>query len=130
MTKTQRIPGAFAGTGAAHQHEGSLPVYRCNACGDEVVWCQSRRTERRYLVNVSTNYKGARFYMGHNLHPKDCAERRQAQADESTRKAQILELHRQQAAELRELKARGATDEEFLVVINRYDELFKPLNEG
>ncbi len=74
MTKTSRTSRGkgYAGEGGVRQHGGSLPVYVCNTCGSEVVWAESKRTGRKYLVNVSYGQKGQRFYMGHNVHPSDC----------------------------------------------------------
>ena len=74
MARTRRSPdGIYASTGAVRQHSGSLPIYVCNGCLGDVVWCESKRTGRKYLVNVSRNYNGARFYVGSNLHkcPKE-----------------------------------------------------------
>jgi hypothetical protein len=60
----------YASAGAVAQHGGKLKIYVHNACGEQVVWCQSQKTGRFYLVNVR---QGAsewrpRFYMGHDLH--------------------------------------------------------------
>jgi hypothetical protein len=67
--RTRRSPdGAFAGTGAVRQHGSALPIYICNQCGNEVVWAESKRTGRKYLVNISHAYNGARFYIGSNVH--------------------------------------------------------------
>lgn len=68
MSKTTRIPGKFASPGAVNQHGGSLPLYRCNTCKREVVWAESKRTGRRYLVNASEGYHGQRFYVGADIH--------------------------------------------------------------
>ena len=76
-SRTRRGEG-FASAGAVRQHGGSLPVYVCNACGDEVVWAESKRTGRKYLVTVRTGYHGQRFYVGSDLHPRDCVEQRAA----------------------------------------------------
>jgi hypothetical protein len=67
--RTRRSPdGIYATPGAVDQHGGALPIYVCNGCGLDVVWCTSRRTGRKYLVTVSRGYRGARFYAGHNVH--------------------------------------------------------------
>jgi len=31
----------------------TLPVYECNRCGRKVVWCESKRTGRKYLAHVA-----------------------------------------------------------------------------
>jgi hypothetical protein len=73
--KTRRSPdGAFASVGAVRQSGGSLPIYICNGCGDEVVWATSQRTGRKYLARVHHGYLGQRFYVAASLH--DCAKRR------------------------------------------------------
>jgi hypothetical protein len=92
MARTQRIPDTFAGQGAVRQHGGSLPVYRCNACGREVVWCESKRTGRHYLVNVSRGYMDQRFYVGSNVHPRNCA---QLQAERLAAYAEHQEQYKQ-----------------------------------
>lgn len=69
MARTRRSPdGIYATSGAVAQHGGSLPIYICNACGADVVWCESKRTGRKYLVTVTRGRNGARFYAGHNIH--------------------------------------------------------------
>lgn len=73
MARTHRSPDkGYASTGAVRQHAGSLPVYICNTCGREVVWVESKRTGKPYLVTVTRGYLDQRFYMGHNVHPRDC----------------------------------------------------------
>jgi len=57
----------YAGTGAVHQHGGPRPVRRCE-CGQEIVWVESPTTGKHYAANVTKNFNGARYYMGHNLH--------------------------------------------------------------
>jgi hypothetical protein len=67
--RTRRNPdGMFISPGAVAQHDGLLPGYICNGCGSEVVWCSSKRTGKKYLVNVSHGLSGARFYVGRNVH--------------------------------------------------------------
>lgn len=80
MTDTKKQPrtrrssdNGFAQEGAVAQ-DGRLPVYVCNACQREVVWATSRKTGRKYLVNVTRGYHHQRFYMKHNAHTADyCA---------------------------------------------------------
>lgn len=74
MSKTTKATGnraGFAGVGAVRQSSGSLPIYICNECGADVVWAESKRTGRKYLVTVSVGYKGQRFYVGANVHSDD-----------------------------------------------------------
>jgi hypothetical protein len=66
-SKTRRGTG-YATTGAVRQTSGDLPVYICNACSAEVVWATSKRTGRKYLVNVSHGFHGQRFYVGADVH--------------------------------------------------------------
>jgi hypothetical protein len=74
MTKTTRVPGRFVGPGGVRQHGGTLALYRCNTCGDDVVWAESRRTGQKYLANVSGNSAtGSRYYIAASLH--DCGKR-------------------------------------------------------
>ena len=95
--KTSRVPGAFASVGAVAQTEGSLPVYRHNACGDEVVWATSKRTGRKYLVSVSYGYHGQRFYVGRNVHTCRPAE---ATADPVTISERAAEITAQVRAQV------------------------------
>lgn len=74
-SRTTRVPNAYASVGAVVQANGSLPVYRCNGCGAEVVWAESKRTGRKYLVSVSYGQNRNRYYRGDNVHPRDCRER-------------------------------------------------------
>lgn len=73
--------GTYADGGAVNQ-DGNLPIYDCTTCGHEVVWATSARTGRKYLVNVSHGAQGSRFYMKHNVHPRDCAEHKTTAADD------------------------------------------------
>lgn len=57
----------YAGSGAVNQ-QGNLKVYRCNTCGAEVVWCESKRTGKHYLANVHRGYLDQRFYVGASVH--------------------------------------------------------------
>lgn len=67
--RTHRSPdGIWATGGAVNQHDGKLPIYVCNACGMDVVWATSKRTGRKYLVNISHGANGFRFYIGANIH--------------------------------------------------------------
>lgn len=65
--------GGYATVGAVRQSGGSLPVYCCNTCNQEVVWATSQRTGRKYLCNVSYGYHHNRYYIGADLH--DCQKR-------------------------------------------------------
>lgn len=72
--RTRRSPDqGFASTGAVRQNGGSLPIYICNTCGGEVVWCESKRTGRKYLANVRHGHLGQRYYIAANVHG-DCAD--------------------------------------------------------
>jgi hypothetical protein len=69
--RTRRSPdGAYAGTGAVRQHDGTLPIYICNTCGREVVWATSAKTGRKYLANIARGHLDQRFYIAASLH--DC----------------------------------------------------------
>lgn len=70
-TVNGRQVNVYAGQGAVRQAGGSLKVYVCNACHSEVVWAESKRTGRKYLVNVSRGYMDQRFYIGSNVHKCD-----------------------------------------------------------
>ena len=71
--RTRRSPdNGFASVGAVRQSGGSLPIYICNTCGREVVWCESKRTGRKYLANVRSGHLGQRYYIAANVHG-DCA---------------------------------------------------------
>jgi hypothetical protein len=72
-TRTRRGSG-FASPGAVKAQGETLPVYICNRCGREVVWAESKRTGRRYLVSVSRGYNNQRYYVGADLHSDEaCA---------------------------------------------------------
>ena len=62
----------YASPGAVSQRGGSLKVCNCATCGNEIVFPTSARTGRRYPAEVSTGYRGQRFYVGANVHR--CAE--------------------------------------------------------
>jgi hypothetical protein len=69
MARTRRSPdGIYATPGAVRQHGGSLPIYICTTCQADVVWCESTRTGRRYLVTVRRGYNNQRFYVGNDIH--------------------------------------------------------------
>lgn len=71
MARTHRAADkGYASPGAVNQHGGDLPVYVCNTCQRDVAWAESRRTGRKYLVNVSRGYLDQRFYRGNDTH--DC----------------------------------------------------------
>ena len=78
----------FATAGAVAQHGGTLPVYICNPCGKEVVWCESKRTGRKYLVTVRRGHLDQRFYIGSQIH--ECA----MEGDKAVKNAEIVELKR------------------------------------
>ena len=59
----------YVGEGAVRQ-DGSLKLMRCQ-CGQDVVWATSKRTQRKYRVNVSRGASGARFYAKRNVHKCD-----------------------------------------------------------
>lgn len=99
QARTRRGEG-FAGEGAQRQ-DGSLPIYICNTCGKEVVWAESRRTGRKYLVSVQRGYKGQRFYAKSAPHPRDCGERMQAEIDRIEAEEARIEAARQSLADLR-----------------------------
>jgi hypothetical protein len=79
--RTRRASG-YAASGAVNQHDGGLPVYTCTTCAREVVWATSRRTGRPYLVNVRRGYHDQRFYIGNDVHPRNCADLLAAQVAE------------------------------------------------
>jgi hypothetical protein len=62
--------GTFAGDGAVAQ-QGPKPIYDCTTCGREVVWLESKKTGRHYLVNVSKGASGTRYYVSADLHKCD-----------------------------------------------------------
>ena len=72
MSKTHRGHG-FVSPGAVAQHGGKLPAYVCNTCHAEVVWVESKRTGKHYLVDVSYGQSQNRFYIGRNFH--DCEKK-------------------------------------------------------
>jgi hypothetical protein len=73
--RTSRGKG-YASPGAVSQHGGSLPIRICNSCGKEVVWVESARTGRPYLVTVLYGYNDQRYYRGDHVHPRDCGEQK------------------------------------------------------
>lgn len=107
----------YASQGAVNQNGGSLPVSTCKRCGNEVVWVTSKRTGKRYLVNVSIGYRDQRFYMGHNIHRCDeiLAAREQAAAEEQRRGDLLAEVAEQQRA----YKAGEITRDQYLVWIDK-----------
>jgi DNA-directed RNA polymerase subunit RPC12/RpoP len=66
----QRKLLGYASQGAVRQHGGQLPVYACTTCGNELCFPTSKRTGRKYAVNVRRSYHDARYYMGNDVH--DC----------------------------------------------------------
>jgi len=69
QARTRRSPDkAFASTGAVAQTGGSLPIYICNTCEHDVVWCESKRTGKKYLVTVRRGHLDQRFYIGSQIH--------------------------------------------------------------
>jgi hypothetical protein len=75
-----------ASQGGVRQNGGTLPIYECRRCaeagypGEQIVWPTSKRTSKRYPVDVSRGYHGQRFYMGHNVHKCDEVQARRAAA--------------------------------------------------
>jgi hypothetical protein len=58
----------FASSGAVSQ-EGKLPVAYCRHCGTEVVWVESRKTGKKYPVNVHHFHDSdALYYRKDHLH--------------------------------------------------------------
>lgn len=91
MTTPSTLSLGYAGPGAVNQHGGNLPVRLCSRCSAQIVWVKSARTGRHYPVNVRRGQADQRYYMGHDLHPRDCAERKAADlaeyiADEDRRR--------------------------------------------
>lgn len=68
MARTRRSEENIWISGGAVSQDGKLPLYICNTCGHEVVWATSRKTGRKYLVNVYKGQSGARFYVKHRPH--------------------------------------------------------------
>ena len=69
--RTRRGQG-YAGPGRATGPD--LPIYICNTCHADVVWAESQRTGRKYLVTVSRKRSGNQYYMANNLHSSEyCA---------------------------------------------------------
>lgn len=64
----------WIGDGAIAQDD-KLQLYVCNTCGGEVVWATSKRTGRKYLVDVCRG-EVSRYYRKDLVH--DCAKRRAA----------------------------------------------------
>lgn len=91
--KTTRIPNAFASPGAVNQKGGTLPVYECNTCGSEVVWVHSAKTGRPYLVNVRRGNVDNRYYVGSEIHPRDCG----VQVAENVKATRLAEIDRRSA---------------------------------
>lgn len=111
--RTRRGDG-YASTGAVRQHAGKLPIYVCTTCGAEVVWVESTRTGRPYLVTVSKGYLGQRYYVGANVHPRDCGERRArelAEADWPYRWSQLSKGYTDAMLEMRRALDRGEIDD-------------------
>lgn len=64
---TTHPPLGFAGEGAVHQ-DGRLPIRECRYCGLLIVWATSKRTAKRYPVNVRRGHLNQCFYMKHDVH--------------------------------------------------------------
>jgi hypothetical protein len=125
--KTERVPGAFAGTGAVRQSGGSLQVFRCNGCKREVVWVKSQRTQRHYLCNVRRGYNDQRFYQGNDIHESGCAEKLQAERDEQARRQMLADLSTEMVERVQAGKKAGKTADELVTLINSYDAKFEAL---
>ncbi len=90
-TRTRRGSG-FASPGAVKAQGETLPVYICNGCQSEVVWAESKRTGRRYLVSVSTGRSGQRYFIGANVHKCEDAESKQRRHEVEQLTAEIVLL--------------------------------------
>lgn len=107
----------WVGDGAVDQG-GSVKLYRCTTCNDEVVWAKSSRTGRHYLVNVSVGYRGQRFYMKHNVHR--CEDRLSAVAEQvaaDEHAADIRSWTDRIADAQRQFKAGEITQDELLAIV-------------
>lgn len=66
MTTNRKI--TYASNGAVSQ-EGSLPVVTCRRCGMDIVWVESRKTGKKYPVNVSNYHRSdALYYRKDHVH--------------------------------------------------------------
>ncbi len=125
---------AYASPGAVRQHGGSLPIRRCGTCGQDVVWCTSKKTGRKYLVNVSRGYLDQRFYVGSDFH--DCAKRL-AEIEAVNAKVEVTESKRvamewleAQRTVLEELADAGAiTREQYLAGRKKAREVYDEMVE-
>jgi len=87
--RTRRSPdNGYASTRAVAQNGGKLPIYICNACNKDVVWCESKRTGKKYLVTVRRGHLDQRFYIGSQIH--ECP----MEGDKAVKNAEIVELKR------------------------------------
>lgn len=68
MAQTKRSEDSAYASGGAVTQDGLLPIYIHLACGRDVVWATSRKTGRKYLVNVYRGQAGQRFYVKHQPH--------------------------------------------------------------
>ena len=66
--RTRRSPDGHSATGGAVRQDGPLPIYICNACGNDVVWATSTKTGRKYLANVYRGYLNQRYYVKRSAH--------------------------------------------------------------
>lgn len=90
-TRTRRGSG-FAGPGSVGAQGAPLPIYICSLCSRDVVWVESKRTGRHYLVTVSTGRAGQRYYIGANVHKCEDAEAKQRRQDIAQLEAQIVTI--------------------------------------
>lgn len=104
MARTTRKPNEFAGPGANAQ-EGTLPLYRCNTCGADVVWATSARTGRKYLADVKTGQAGQRYYVKASAHECDNPARREAR--EAVERQMAAEAMTRKMGELQEARRSG-----------------------
>jgi hypothetical protein len=77
--RQQEAQTKFASDGGVSQ-EGMLPIRRCKFCDAEIVWATSKRTGKRYPVQVQHGHLSQRFYAKHIVHKCPTAEEIEAQA--------------------------------------------------
>lgn len=88
MARTRRGHG-YVSPGAVAQHGGKLPAYACNTCNSEVVWVESKKTGKHYLVDVSYGYNHNRYYVGRNFHDCEKVLARRKSFDEQWQKGSV-----------------------------------------
>jgi hypothetical protein len=60
-------PLVYASSGAVKQ-DGPLLICICKTCGDEIVFATSRKTNKKYPVNIRRGHLDQRFYMKNDIH--------------------------------------------------------------